>query len=107
MIENVWINLPHELVNTVLCYAGTIKDRNGKYMSQIHKDDTRYALLRTIPVKHQHHTRIIDLRCYFINVYFSNKRFTCHVYVCSNTILTEVSYRFYNNHDRYSLYILN
>lgn len=39
---------PEEIMNHILSYAGIIKERNGKYMGQIHKKDYRYAMFRTV-----------------------------------------------------------
>ena len=43
--------LPQEIVDKILEYTGKIKLRNGRYMNQISKTDTRYDLLKTIPTK--------------------------------------------------------
>ena len=42
-------SLPKEVINIILEYAGLIKYRNGKYMNQIQRDDTRYHIFTTIP----------------------------------------------------------
>ena len=39
---------PEDIVNPILSYTGIIKERNGKYMGQIDKNDVRYAILKTI-----------------------------------------------------------
>lgn len=41
--------LPHDIVHNILSYNDKIKYRNGKYMNQICKNDTRYKLLLKIP----------------------------------------------------------
>jgi hypothetical protein len=63
--------LPTELNNRILEYAGKIKWRNGKYMGQIPKDDERYAILRTIPQKIGGPCMIYSGMCYMSGV--SNK----------------------------------
>lgn len=39
---------PEDIVNHILSYVGIIKERNGKYMNQIDKKDSRYAILETV-----------------------------------------------------------
>ena len=42
--------LPLELIDLILEYDGSIKKRNGVYINQIPKNDTRYDLLKNLPV---------------------------------------------------------
>ena len=44
-----WKQIPNEILNHILSYNGTIKQRNGKYMNQMLKTDPRYELLTNIP----------------------------------------------------------
>jgi hypothetical protein len=46
---SIFRNLPNELIHIILLYDGKIKYRNGKYMNQILRHDTRYKILQTIP----------------------------------------------------------
>jgi hypothetical protein len=47
----IWKNTPLEIANNVMEFCGIVKYRNGVYMNQISKKDTRYVVLRTIPTK--------------------------------------------------------
>ena len=49
-ITNKFAYLPNDVIREIVSYTGTYKIRNGKYMRQIPKDDTRYAKLLTIPI---------------------------------------------------------
>lgn len=40
--------LPQEIINNILEYQGFHKERNGKYMKQIHISDPKYSNLKNI-----------------------------------------------------------
>jgi hypothetical protein len=61
--------LPYDLIDIILSYDGTIKIRNGKYMNQISKNDSRYELIQ----KNPRGKMIINSTSYFAyEVIFSN-----------------------------------
>ena len=44
--------LPNGIIREIVAYTGLIfKNRNGKYMEQISKDDPRYKIIQKIPMK--------------------------------------------------------
>jgi hypothetical protein len=45
----IFQHIPHDVLNIILSYDGSIKYRRGKYMNQISEKDERYQLLLTIP----------------------------------------------------------
>jgi len=47
--DMIWTTLPKEVRFIVLEFCGIVKNRNGKYISQISKTDVRYSLLQSIP----------------------------------------------------------
>jgi hypothetical protein len=62
------VDLPAEVIGQVLEYAGKVKLRNGKYINQISKEDPRYDILRTIPLKHGGTFMIYNKWCYMVQV---------------------------------------
>lgn len=50
-MNTIWSQLPKDILIIVLNFDGTIKDRNGKFMNQISKNDTRYKILHSVPIK--------------------------------------------------------
>lgn len=51
-ISTKFAYLPNGIIRNIIAYTGaTYKKRNGKYMGQIPKNDIRYMLLLTIPIK--------------------------------------------------------
>lgn len=53
MISTKFAYLPNGIIREIIEYTGaTFKKRNGKYMGQIPKNDSRYTLLHKIPQKY-------------------------------------------------------
>jgi len=48
MLSKKFAYLPDEIIRQILCYTDVYKERNGRLMSQIQKDDLRYAIIQTI-----------------------------------------------------------
>jgi len=48
MLSKKFAYLPDEIIRQILCYTDAYKERNGRLMSQIPKDDPRYAIIQTI-----------------------------------------------------------
>ena len=48
MLSKKFAYLPDEIIRQILCYTDVYKERNGRLMSQIPKDDPRYAIIQTI-----------------------------------------------------------
>lgn len=81
------LQLPIEINNCILEFAGIIKLRNGKYMKQIPKDDKRYNILRTIPLKNGGPCMIYSQMCHMW-------------WVCNNNGERFILY--YENHPNYT-----
>jgi hypothetical protein len=70
-MNSIFQRLPIEIVEKILTYDGTIlKERNGKCMKQISKEDKRYEIFQTIPIKHVVFNNYIGA---YIHVRFTNK----------------------------------
>ena len=51
-ISTKFAYLPYGIIREIVEYAGiALKMRNGKYMGQIPKDDSRYGIIQKIPIK--------------------------------------------------------
>ena len=81
----IFAQLPNEIIREIISFIGTYKERNGKLMEQIRKDDPRYDILLTIPraiyvyeqyVSNENHTYVVN------NV--GLKSYTTFVYVKKN-----------------------
>ena len=48
-MNSLFRGIPIEIVNIILSYEGSLKERNGKYMKQISKTDERYQIFERIP----------------------------------------------------------
>ena len=52
--------LPMELIDIILNYNGSIKLRNGVYINQIPRNDTRYELLKQLPTDAVNNMEIME-----------------------------------------------
>jgi hypothetical protein len=93
----MYIDLPIEIVNHILSYTGTIKERNGKYMGQISKTDKRYKLLRKIPRK------FIATCAYTYYILTVNKRLT--IVVWESSFNTRLKYTYHFRDGQYDCYV--
>ena len=64
--------LPTDIIHHILSYIGTLKHRNGKYMSQISKSDKRYELLLKIPRKICYMPSISTITANYYYLYVNN-----------------------------------
>ena len=48
-MNDIWKNLPREIILYMLEWSDTIKNRRGRLMGQISKEDPRYSLYRPKP----------------------------------------------------------
>jgi len=54
MLSHIFTQLPNGIIREIVQYAGlALKKRNGKYMGQIPKDDSRYYMLSQLPAKNK------------------------------------------------------
>ena len=51
MLTSKFAQLPNDIIREIAQYTG-LKNRNGKYMVQIPKDDLRYKIVSNLPIKH-------------------------------------------------------
>ena len=56
----VFEKLPMELIDIILNYNGSIKLRNGVYINQIPRNDTRYELLKQLPTDAVNNMEIME-----------------------------------------------
>ena len=74
--KKIWQNLPHDVLQIILCYHGAMVNRYGKMVGRIPKYDPRYMVLHNIPrIK-----MISDPPSLIMKVCFSNKKFEMYKY---------------------------
>ena len=95
---DIWKHLPSDIINLVLVYDGSIRQRAGRYMNQIAKTDPRYPLIQGVPPRIIHPWGDDRPGIFFIYIYmpFSSKH--CHRYYM------EITHGFYTpSNDGYGM----
>lgn len=96
--------LPLDVINDIVSYYGVIRERNGKYMKQIPRNDPRYYLLRTIPRSafRQYNTRWVMCVDFYNNRTLDHFRWPSTLRVEYDKLYNEISY-WYNHllHTKY------
>ena len=67
--QKLWSRLPKDILHIILCYHGTMVDRNGRLVGRIPKYDTRYMVIDNIP-----RIEIVCDDSLIMKVCFSNKK---------------------------------
>jgi hypothetical protein len=67
--------LPIEIIKKIMQYDGRFKYQNGRFISQISKNDNRYTLLSKIPrATEKRHTAVFE----FYSIVFFNNKYEYH-----------------------------
>lgn len=74
--QKLWSRLPKDILHIILCYHGTMVDRNGRLVGRIPKYDTRYMVIDNIP-----RIEIVCDDSLIMKVCFSNKKMEMYKYV--------------------------
>ena len=85
-------NLPLDVIHYILSYNDTIKYRNGKYMNQICKKDTRYELLLKIQIIKAN--PIYDSICEITNYYTTCNYIDTYTLLCVDIYSDKIIYTF-------------
>ena len=72
-MNQLWKEIPTDILHLILKYDGRIRERNGIYMNQIPIQDERYEIIKSIPEKTYYKMNYID-HCETF-VYFKNQKF--------------------------------
>ena len=88
-MNEIWKTTQMEIVQYILKMEGSLKYRNGQYIPQISKNDDRYNLLLTIPVKEYNTFTFDDHIYHFIYVYFYVKNYKIVVSNFNMHIITD------------------
>lgn len=93
-ISTKFAYLPYGIIREIVEYAGiALKMRNGKYMGQIPKDDSRYGVIQKIPIKKMIFNVNLDVREFMSSVILKPGYI---YYQVSSFILSEQNYINYN-----------
>lgn len=93
-MNDLWKQLPNDILNQVIKYDNKIKNRNGMYINQISKDDERYKMLLEIPKKKMEiQTYGWGPVTYKVIVNFKTKPYSCLIITILNEGIIEEIYK--------------
>jgi len=92
-MNELWKQLPNDILNQVIKYDNKIKKRNGMYMNQISEDDERYKILLGIPKKKIEIQEYGWNRSYKVIVNFKTKPYSCLIITILDEGIIEEMYK--------------
>jgi len=92
-MNDLWKQLPNDILNQVIKYDNKIKKRNGMYINQISEDDERYKMLLGIPKKKIEIQTYGWNRSYKVIVNFKTKPYSCLIITILDEGIVEEIYK--------------
>ena len=92
-MNDLWKQLPNDLLNQVIKYDNKIKNRNGMYINQISEDDERYKILLGLPRKKIEIQTYGWNRSYKVIVNFKTQPYSCLIITILDEGIVEEIYK--------------
>jgi hypothetical protein len=92
-MNDLWKQLPNDILNQVIKYDNKIKNRNGMYINQISKDEERYKILLGIPKKKIEIQTYGWNRSYKVIVNFKTQPYSCLIITILDDGIVEEIYK--------------